>query len=252
MGRVRAFFGALLIAVAAVTPVAWAGDVLIEPRALGHGFVEISGAVRKPGLILLKRSHLPVSDAVALAGGYAPEAYLFGAVLLRKSLERNTTAGRASPCLPDSERQALATIESALPFDRARELIESVLSRRLSRSPVRLEPLGPRGGVVSELALTDGDVLVIPPRPAHVHVAGAVKRQGSITYQPGWLAEDYRKVAQDSGRSLFGRDVIVLPGGESRTLDLGFWNYRPTAVPPGSLLIFDADERGACLATTAR
>ncbi|MEW6166194.1 MAG: SLBB domain-containing protein [Pseudomonadota bacterium] len=239
---VMALAGALVYEGAAAQPG-------VEAGAMTHGYIEVYGAVGKPGRILLQNPYLALGDVLTLAGGYTADAYLFGAVLLRAA-RHGIQTGR--DCLPAAERQALEVLRAATADARSEEIATAILGHELYRVPLRLSPAELAGDAAGQVTLLDGDILIVPPRPAHVYTAGAVGRAGPILYEPGRLAEDYLDAAGGRDRWLSGSDWMVLPNGELRPLGLRFWNYRATAVPPGALLIFDADDSGICVGPTAR
>jgi polysaccharide biosynthesis/export protein len=221
----------------------------IETGAPTKGYIEVYGAVGKPGRILLQSPYLALGDVLTLAGGYTADAYLFGAALLRAARD-GIQISRG--CLPAAERQAMEALRAATTDARGEEIAADIWARGLYRVPVQLSPAELAGDAGGQVTLLDGDILIVPPRPGHVYAAGAVGRAGPILYEPGRLAEDYLEAAGGRDGWLSGSDWMVLPNGELRPLGLRFWNYRATAVPPGSLLIFDADDSGICVGPTAR
>lgn len=222
------------------------------PEPPSRGVVEIHGAVITPGTILLREPELGLPEAIQKAGGLTADAYLFGAVLLRKA--RNAI-GYAKPqnrfCLAGAEQQALQAVRTTVSSAKAGELAEAIYSRNLVRVPVRLSAPDLQAGASGAVALMDGDVLVIPPRPAYTYVGGTVGREGPVLYEAGMLADDYFEAAGGGDRGWFSQDLVVLPDGETQLLKLRFWNYQRTAIPPGSLVLFGVADP-ACLPVTVR
>ncbi|MGB1563968.1 MAG: SLBB domain-containing protein [Sinimarinibacterium flocculans] len=222
------------------------------PQPPSSGVVEVHGSVATPGTILLRQPELDLPEAIQKAGGLTGDAYLFGAVLLRKA--RNAI-GYAKPqnrfCLAGAEQQALQAVRTTVSSAKAGELAEAIYSRNLVRVPVRLSAPDLQAGASGAVALMDGDVLVIPPRPAYTYVGGTVRREGPVLYEAGMLADDYFKAAGGGNRGWFSQDLVVLPDGETQLLKLRFWNYQRTAVPPGSLVLFGVADP-ACLPVTVR
>lgn len=248
--RPRLFrFLALLVAV--LVPLGSSANVFV-PQPPSRGIVEIHGSVSTPGTILLRQGQLDLPDAIRQAGGLTDDAYLFGAVLLRKA---RSAIGYAGPqnrfCLAGAEQQALQAVRTAVSSAKAGELAEAIYSRELVRVPVRLSAPDLQTGAGQAAKLMDGDVLIIPPRPAYTYVGGRVSREGPVLYEAGMQGDDYYEAAGGSGRGWFSRDLLVLPDGETQILKLRFWNYQPTAIPPGSLLLFGVADP-ACLPVTVR
>ncbi|MES0872497.1 SLBB domain-containing protein [Sinimarinibacterium thermocellulolyticum] len=209
------------------------------PQPPSGGIVEIHGAVNTPGSVLLRTTELDLAEALRAAGGLAPDAYLLGAVLLR---EARSAIGAAAPrdraCVGAAEQQALQILHTAVSSVKSRELAQAVYDGGRVRVPIRLSAPDLQTGTLGGVRLVAGDVLIIPPRPAYIHVGGRVARQGPVLYEPGALAENYYQAAGGSRRGWFAEDLLVLPNGEVQVLKLRFWNYQPTAIPPGSLLLF--------------
>ncbi len=226
-------------------------NVLVPAQPPSFGFVQVVGAVQTPGSILLRQPGLSLAEAIRQVGGTDPDAYLLGTVLLRKSRGgTQSIAGIANRrCLGLPELQALQALQTAVPSDQRREFTASMYSRELMRIPVRLDASELRTGRTPAVSLMDGDVLIIPPRPAYVQVTHASGRDDSVLYQPGLLAEEYFQSAGYSRRGMFSKDWAVLPNGEIRELSLRFWNYQPTAIPPGTVLLSAIEDPQACVVT---
>lgn len=232
---------------------AW-GDVPQSSDRPEAGEVEIIGAVAHPGRVKLSAAYLPIHEVLESVGGLKRDAYMFGAVLLRRPRDVSVPAFRIEPaiCLPLPERQALVMLDSAAWFGAGRELSVKVRNRVLHRVPLKLAPLpGALRGGLAEPNLIDGDVLIVPPRPTHVYVWGKGSERRVLPYRPGWLAEDYFSEAGVDRRLLGDSERLVLPDGRILALGVNFWNYRATAVPPGALLISDTDDQSGCASLAA-
>jgi protein involved in polysaccharide export with SLBB domain len=244
-------FAVLALVGLVVRPAVSAGNVYV-PQPPSQGVVEIHGAVMTPGTVLLRAADLSVPDALRQAGGLGPDAYLLGAVLLRKARNAIGFSGPQNRfCLAGPEQQGLQVMRTAVSSVKSGELSEAIYKRELVRVPIRLSASDLQSGGRDILKLVDGDILIIPPRPAYVYVGGRVDREGPVLYEPGMLAEDYYEAADGQGRGWFNEDVVVLPNGDVRVLKLRFWNYQATAIPPGSLVLFDVADP-ACLPVTVR
>lgn len=222
------------------------------PQPPSRGVVEVHGSVTTPGTILLRQAELTLPEAIQRAGGLTGDAYLFGAVLLRRSRNAIGFAGPQNRfCLAGPEQQALLAVRTTVSSAKAGELAEAIYSRSLVRVPIRLAAPDLQSGSNGAVSLMDGDVLVVPPKPAYTYVGGRVSREGPVLYEAGMQGDDYYEAAGGSGRGWFSRDLLVLPDGETQILKLRFWNYQPTAIPPGSLLLFGVADP-ACLPVTVR
>jgi hypothetical protein len=226
-------------------------NVFVPADLPSQGFVQVLGAVKRPGALLLRQAAVPVSDALRQAGGPNSDAYLLGAMLLRRAApEANPSSPRTCVGLP--ELQAVQTMRTAVPAFVARELTAAIFARSLVRLPIRLDAAELGGGRAADVSLIDGDVLIVPPRPAYVQLSDVSGREEALLYQPGMLAEEYFEAAGYSRRGMFSKDWAVLPNGEVRQLRLRFWNYQPTAIPPGSTLVSGISGPQACMITRNR
>jgi hypothetical protein len=226
-------------------------NVFVPSDLPSQGFVQILGAVERPGALLLRQAAVPVAEALKQAGGPNSDAYLMGAMLLRRSAPATRT-GAPQSCVGLPELQALQTMRTAVPAFVARELTAAVYARNLVRLPIRLDSTELGGGRTAEFSLIDGDVLIIPPRPAYVYLSDVSGREDAVLYQPGMLAETYYEAGGFPRSGWFGKDWAVLPSGEVRELGLRFWNYQPTAIPPGTTLVSGISGPQACMITRSR
>jgi hypothetical protein len=214
-------------------------NVFVPSDLPSQGFVQVLGAVERPGALLLRQAAVPVSEALRQAGGPNSDAYLLGAMLLRRAAPDTRLAAPQS-CVGLPELQALQTMTAG------------VYARTLVRLPIRLDPAELSGGRLAGVSLIDGDVLIIPPRPAYVQISDVSGREEAVLYRPGMLAEEYFESAGYPRRGMFGKDWAVLPNGEVRQLRLRFWNYQPTAIPPGATLVSGISGPQACMLTRNR
>lgn len=236
---ILALWGAVVVQ--AAEPVLLAEPVTTVDRVPSVG---VYGAVRQPGQIELEAAHTDVQSALAAAGGLAPDAFAFGAILLRR--DRSDGSAVVIPttrsCVEPGERQALAVIDALFGVDDRREWARRLSSRQLYRVPVQLNGSAPGSEPVSLIA---GDVLIIPPRQAYVYVAQGYALEAAPTlYQAGAGGDHYFDALDIDGSGWFGKDLLVLPDGQARVLGLKFWNYERTAIPPGSLLISGVRKAG--------
>ena len=80
--------------------------------------------------------------------------------------------------------------------------------------------------------MQSGDVLVVPKRPSHVAVLGAVNRETIVSYKAGKLIDSYLIAAGGTTRLANLKDsYLLLPNGESLPL------AREMPVPPGAAIV---------------
>lgn len=224
------------------------GPTLYAQAGSTGGTIEVYGAVAKPGAQRLRGgTGVSFAEAIESAGGYSDNAFQLGVAVLRVSRldSSGRVAGALEKCVSLPEQQVVLGVADYVPRDRAQAISQDIATARRYRVPVSLSKITNPGSRSPDVTLIDGDILLIPTRPAHVHVLEAGLPE-QLVYVPGWRAEDYTSRAGGGERALSDDDKIVLPSGEIRSLSLGFWEYQPTAVPPGALLVMDAEDAGYC------
>jgi len=147
---------------------------------------------------------------VSRVGGVTPQAYIFGADFTRESTRLNQEERLKEAILQyeqDVQRAAATRARNVLSAEDAAGLKAEAEAQQATIARVRT--LRPTGRIVMELpesptvadlpdvALEDGDRLVIPPRPGMVSVFGTVFNQSSFLYRPEKDVSDY--LAQAGG-----------------------------------------------------
>jgi protein involved in polysaccharide export with SLBB domain len=196
------------------------GDVLrafsvidvAQPMLRQNKRVRIEGEVLRPGEYIMP-AESSVTDALSLAGGLTPAAYLFGTEFTRESV-RVTQQENYERALRDLETEftRAATTQRTTSADEA--AAQSARSAATSRLVERLRAIRPNGRIVLELmpesgqlpdlALEDGDRLYVPPRPTTVGVFGSVFNGGSYLYGGRRSVDEYLRLA---GGPTKGADV---------------------------------------------
>ncbi|WP_407330975.1 capsule biosynthesis GfcC family protein [Enterovibrio sp. 27052020O] len=85
--------------------------------------------------------------------------------------------------------------------------------------------------------LVEGELtLLLPPRPNHVWVVGAVATSTDAVFSPSHVADDYLDIANTL--NIFGiSDVSVIqPGGKLETHQVAYWNGIPKNIAPGAVV----------------
>jgi len=202
--------------------------------------VEISGAVKNPGKYRLNDGDT-ISDVIKRSGGYLPNAYTFGGILL------NQEALNANEYAKDElyKKFLSSIIQNA---QRMQSPIEStgMLLQELKDSPVS-------GRIVTEfdlekliedpskdLLMQDGDQIIIPEVINHVYIFGEVANQGTTQFIIGNSFESY---VDDRGGFLEDADLnnifILHPNGISEKVkkkNLFRDGRTSTKIYPGSII----------------
>ncbi len=186
----------------------------------------VLGEVRRPGAYVLPAGG-KLSDLIGMAGGYADNAYLRGAALVRRSAR-------------ESQKKQLEELAARLeaeggdrPEDRARKSEAAAALRAMSprgRIPVRLSHPRLLKGKADDLALEDGDVLAVPARPDRVVVSGAVRSPGGAIL-PHSGTPDYAASIAAAGGYAEGADrsrvYLLAADGTAVLLRRGWIRWNP-------------------------
>jgi len=165
--------------------------------------VVVEGEVLRPGEYFLPPAS-SVADAINVAGGLTPAAFVFGTEFTRESVRRTQQINyeRALRDLETDFTRATATQRTTSADEAAAQAARMAGTERLI---TRLREVRPNGRVVlqlppdsrelPDLALEDGDRLHIPPRASTVGVFGSVFNSGSYLYSGGRDVDEYLQLA---------------------------------------------------------
>jgi polysaccharide biosynthesis/export protein len=178
------------------------GDVLYVP-ALAHYLeqehVVVEGEVAHPGPYPIQDGVTRIRSVLERAGGYTPFANRSG-VRVERPLAHAPTD---STFLRIAEEQGplLSPVERLYVLTRARE-------RNAVSAPVGA--LLEAGDARGDVALHDGDRIVVPRFLPFVSVQGEVRSPGHVPYREGWTVGDYVKAAGDyTGRAYKSRTRVT-------------------------------------------
>lgn len=177
-------------------------------------FVRVEGEVNVPGVYQMTAGDT-LQSLLVKAGGPTSNAYLFGTAFYREevrkeqevnlqkaanrlesAMRREATKGianvrvqsAAEAATAESQRQASLQIEREN-IDRFRQM------KPTGRIAFGLEPSERSFAKLPQVKLQNGDRLVIPAKPAFVHVFGAVNAEASPLWRPNTRVKDYLQVA---------------------------------------------------------
>jgi len=212
------------------------GDVLTIRQLAGWNdigaSITLAGEVEHPGTYGIRPGER-LSAVLKRAGGFAPQAYVYGAVFTRPEVQAMEEKSRAE--LIDrirSEEAELAPmpgddVDKKTAKQNALLQLETMLGRLQERPAsgrlvVRISS-NPKQWVGSpnDLAVRSGDTLVIPKLPNFILVYGAVYNQTAITYRPGRSAKWYLSQAGGPTQLADKKAIFVIRadgsivGGES-------------------------------------
>jgi protein involved in polysaccharide export with SLBB domain len=188
-------------------------DVAV-PMAKRQVFVRVEGEVNVPGVYQMNAGDT-LQNLVAKAGGATPSAYLFGTAFYREEVRKEQEANlqraadRLEAQIRNEQSTQAANLHAINPGDAAALSAQFEAERRAAEERVaRFRKLQPTGRIafgldpkdrsfahLPRLTLQNGDRLVIPTKPAFVHVFGAVNAEASPLWKPNSRLDDYLKIA---------------------------------------------------------
>jgi polysaccharide biosynthesis/export protein len=224
------------------------------PQAQQVRVVRLEGEINSAGIYTVKPGET-LAQLVARAGGLTPEAYLYGAEFTRESTRKDQQA-HLDRLIQDLDRelkqQALQQSGSTIADEdvarvkaeqeNASGLIDHMRSiKATGRIVVALDGDQPDLAKLMEIPLEDGDVFMVPARPATVNVLGAVYNQNAFLHSDRLHVVDYLRAAGGATRGadkdkifIIRADGSVVPRQGSGMFHQGFEAAR---LNPGDSLV---------------
>jgi protein involved in polysaccharide export with SLBB domain len=219
-----------------------------------------SGVNPNPGSYGIKPGER-LSSVLKRAGGFAPQAYVYGAVFTRPQVlemeqkSRNELVQRIR-----GEEAELAPLPSD---DADKKMTKQTGMQHLETTLARLQETPPSGrmvirissnlkqweGTPNDLVVREGDSLLIPKAPNFVLISGAVYDETAVTFRPGKSAKWY--LTQSGGptqladkKSIFviRADGSILGGRSSNGLFMG--SPLNAALRPGDMVVVPEEGTG--------
>jgi polysaccharide biosynthesis/export protein len=233
------------------------GDVLTIRQLAGWNdigaAVNLEGEVEHPGNYGIKPGER-LSAVLKRAGGFAPEAYVYGAVFTRPEVLAMEQKSRDE--LVQRIRGEEAELAPMPNDDADKKMAKQNGAQQIETAISRLQGTPPSGrmvirisanfkqweGTPNDIVLRSGDTLVIPKAPNFVLVSGAVYDETAVTYRPGRSAKWY--LSQAGGptqladkKSIFvvRADGSIVGGGSSDGLFTG--SPLSAALRPGDMVV---------------
>jgi protein involved in polysaccharide export with SLBB domain len=201
--------------------------------------------------------HETLRQLVERAGGFTPNAYLFGSEFTRESTraiqqarideyvqQMNLSIQRGTLALvtaPAATPQDLASSAAAASLER--ELLASLKQiRATGRIVLQFKPGSSGADSVPNVGMEDGDRFVVPPMPASVSVVGAVYNQNAFLYTDGLRAGEYLRMAGGLNKNADRKHRFVIrANGEVISYDMagGPWGNQFDELPmnPGDAIV---------------
>jgi protein involved in polysaccharide export with SLBB domain len=211
--------------------------------------VKISGEVMHPSTFGIQPGER-LSSVLERAGGYTKEAYPYGAVLMRREV-REMEARNQMELIGrlKSERTQLTTLPDGDAKLNALAQTDSTLSQLSTNPPIGRVVIHIASDIKhwkntpADVALRDGDTLVIPKKANVVMVNGQVFNPTAILAQPGRSAKWYlsqagglTQIANKKGVFVIRADGSVI---SSKNNSAEWWSGDPlsAALRPGDMVI---------------
>ncbi len=199
-----------------------------SPAALSPGVTPASSSIAT-GAVLTPAGGVATPAAPAPAGAPAPAAPAVPAA--------PPTAGTGAAPSPTSQMnqvtlglaQVFSTQNAVTVVLPPRELAMTTFAKAIPVDWARLQATQGREG---DVVLRDGDVVYVPTQPGLVMVAGAVRNQGPVRYEPGLTVGRALDLAGGLGKDAVLRQTIVIRlNGETKPVG------SREKVEPGDILI---------------
>jgi protein involved in polysaccharide export with SLBB domain len=184
-------------------------------------YVRLEGEIVKAGVYSVAPGET-LRSLVERAGGLTPKAYLYGSEFTRLStqaLEQQRLDEYADRLAHLIERNAISGLENETGQNNSQSSLLSAkqgLASRLrqarasGRIVLNLSPSSQSVSDLPEMALEDGDRLVIPPRPSTVQVIGAVFNQNAFLCENDARVNKYLRLAGGPAREADRHQIFVL------------------------------------------
>ena len=190
-------------------------------------FVRLEGEFAASGVYSVKPGET-LRQLVERAGGFTPDAYLYGSEFTRESERRvqqqrlnqyvDQIALQVSTSAINSANSAISAQDSAALAAAQQQNQNVIRSLRQAKATGRIVLSFPPGShSVSDLPdmpLEDGDEFIVPRVPSTVAVDGAVYNQNSFVYDPAKRLGDYVHLAGGANRDADkGRAFVIRASG---------------------------------------
>jgi protein involved in polysaccharide export with SLBB domain len=226
------------------------------PLAEQTKYVRLEGEFVHAGIYSVRPGE-KLRELIQKAGGFTPNAYLYGSEFTREStrvvqqarideyvqnLELQVSRGTAAlASSPVSSAQDVASGAAAQAS--GRELISRLRQiRATGRIVLEFNPVSAGQDIVPDIALEDSDRFVVPPVPATVNVVGAVYDQNSFLYQEARPNGAYLHLAGGPNRDADKKHIFVIRADGSvvsRQAASGLWGntFEQLRMNPGDTIV---------------
>jgi protein involved in polysaccharide export with SLBB domain len=193
------------------------------PQTQQTRFVRLEGEFNSSGIYSVQPGET-LRQLVQRAGGFSPDAYLYGSEFTRESTRRvqqqrlneyiDQVELQASTNASNNASRAISAVDSAAAAAQVTQNQAIIASLRHAQSTGRVVlDLAPDSNSVAQLPdlpLEDGDRFIVPRVPSTVSVDGAVYNQNAFLYDPSHRLRDYVRLAGGSNRDADKKRAYVI------------------------------------------
>jgi protein involved in polysaccharide export with SLBB domain len=222
-------------------------------------FVRVEGEVKVPGVYQMTAGDT-LQTLLAKAGGPTSNAYLFGTGFFREEVRKEQEANlqraadRMEAQIRSEQSAQMANAAAKSPADAAAAAAQFDAQRRIAEERVaRFRKLQPTGRIafgldpnersfarLPQVSLQNGDRLVVPSKPAFVHVFGAVNVEASPLWRPNSRVKDYLKLAGTTSDADIDNAFVLRVDGTVVSADSQGWFFGKIGgleVMPGDTIV---------------
>lgn len=162
--------------------------------------VKIEGEVQCPGYYPIEKNKTRITDVITQAGGFTPDAYLAGALVIRNNPD-------------DLQNRLFYEAKTNLKVSAAdNEFIVNKMKQREGIVVVDLQKLFQGNDASQNILLNGQDVIKIPRMSKNVTVTGNIRNPGNVMYKDGEDANYYIRQAGGLGDKADSRKIRVIRG----------------------------------------
>jgi polysaccharide biosynthesis/export protein len=221
------------------------GDVLTIRQMPGWNdigsSITVKGEVGHPGTYGIRPGE-KLSSILQRAGGFGPQAYPYGAVLMRREVREIEMNARLELVRRLKQEQTNLKLLPEADVDQKNGKLTAIAETETTLQELQANP--PIGRIViriqsdlqtwrnsvADVPVRDGDVLVIPKRADYVTVNGQVFNPTAVSYRPGHSARWYLSQAGGMTQLANKKAVFVIRADGSVLAaknNSGFWSGDP-------------------------
>jgi protein involved in polysaccharide export with SLBB domain len=225
------------------------------PQSLQTRYVRLEGEFESAGVYSVHPGET-LRQLVRRAGGFTPQAYLFGSEFLREStrleqqqrlddlansLERQAASAAANVRGTATSPEEVAAASSQI--NAQQELVRKLRQvRAAGRIVLDLVPRIPGADGLPDLQLEDGDVFTVPNRPSFVNVVGSVYNGTSFLHREDRRLGDYLREAGGATRTGDTRHIFLIRAdgsvvSKSRANGLLTQSFEGLRLNPGDTIV---------------